>query len=361
MTEQPQEEDLGCGCLASFSSLASVALLVAFVGLSLYVHYTWYLHTPISDPDANETVVVIPSGASFDQASAQLEQVGLVKLPLYVKIYAVRDGLDSKLRAGTYSVPPGLTPIQLVDLLTTGGSDEQVRLTVPEGHTIYHVADRVEQLGLANRDVFLAEARNPELLKAHGIRGESVEGYLFPDTYFFRQGTSVRTILDRMIARHQQVWGEVTASVGQLLVDELSEQYSLDVHGFVTLASIIEREAIVHDERPIIARVFYNRFDRKMRLQSDPTCVYGPEIYDSKPTPALCRDPKSRYSTYVIPALPPGPIANPGRAALRAAIAPTTNPKKSGFLYFVARGDGSRRHTFSKTYKEHVKAVKGGP
>ncbi|MEL6181000.1 MAG: endolytic transglycosylase MltG, partial [Myxococcota bacterium] len=154
MTKSTQDEFPGCGCLAGPSSLISLVLLAACIGLSLYIHYTWYLHVPINGQDAGETLVVIPSGATFDQASEQLQQVGLVKLPFYLKLYAVREGLDSRLQAGTYNVPPGLTPVELLELFTVGGGDAQVRLTVQEGHTLYHIADRVEKLGLANREVF---------------------------------------------------------------------------------------------------------------------------------------------------------------------------------------------------------------
>lgn len=343
---------------ALLGALIALALCAVIAVGVVLAHYRSYTTSPIPHLDA-ERVVVISEGASFDTVVQELEAADLVTRPLYFKVLARRQQLDRRIKAGTYRIPAHTNPIDLLAMLAGGGADAQVKLTIPEGFNIYKIADRLEELGLANRMAFLDRVQSAELRRKYNLRhGDSLEGYLFPDTYLFRQGTSIDNIIDRMVQRHRAVWAELVEELGEDHIESLKTLHGLDQHGLMTLASIVEKETRSTRERPIIAQVFYNRLSRKMKLQTDPTCVYGPATYLDKPHPSSCRDKANRYSTYVIEGLPPGPIANPGRASLRAVLEPTTDAKHRDYLYFVTRADGSGRHTFSKTYKDHQKAIK---
>ncbi|MFB6373202.1 MAG: endolytic transglycosylase MltG, partial [Bradymonadaceae bacterium] len=177
--------------------------------------------------------------------------------------------------------------------------------------------------GLVGRDAFLQAARDRQLLEEFGIGGESFEGYLYPDTYRFAENTTAPHIVRRMHERWKGVWKTIKHEHAESL-GRLRQTYGFDRHDLVTLASLVEAETRLKSERPIVARVMLNRIDEGMRLQTDPTCVYGPDTYDKVPTPDLCNDPSNRYSTYVIDGLPPGPIGNPGRTSLAAALDPAT-------------------------------------
>lgn len=340
-----------------FGAVAAALVFALIAGTVVLAHYRSWTSSPIPHLDA-ERVVVVPEGASFDVVVRELEAADLVNRPLYFKVLARRAHLDRKIKAGTYRVPPQTTPTGLLTLLAGGGEDDQVRLTVPEGFNIYKIADRLDALGLANRTAFLERVQSAELRRKYNVRrGDSLEGYLFPDTYLLRKGTSIDAIIDRMVTRHREVWAELVEELGEDYLESFKSLHDIDHHGLITLASIVEKETRSARERPMIAQVFYNRLSRKMKLQTDPTCVYGPTTYLDKPHPSTCRDPANRYSTYVISGLPPGPIANPGRASLRAVLEPTKDEKHRDYLYFVARADGSGRHTFSKTYEDHQKAI----
>ncbi len=335
---------------------AVVFVLLAAAAAGIIVgHWNHYIRAPISALDAERTVVV-EEGQSWPQVIETLSKDGVVVWPLHFKALVRVRRMDQRLRPGRYILPPGITPEGVLARLTRSGPDGSYRLTVPEGFSMYRIADRVEAEGLASRAAFLKAATDKVLMKRLKVRGESFEGYLFPDTYFLPPGATPQVIITRMVKRHRQVWKKVLKDVGAKKVAALRKAHGLADPELITLASIVEKEAVVADERPIIARVFYNRLKKDMKLQTDPTCVYGPKIYTKKPSPKLCRDAKSRYSTYVIKGLPPGPIANPGRASMMSVLKPTTDKDKVDYLYFVARR-GGRRHTFSKTYEAHKKAI----
>ncbi len=336
------------------AGLMALGVILASV---LGVHYTRWASSPIPGL-AEERVVVIPQGVGFGGVMERLEDAHLISRPWYFRALARQEGVDRRVQPGTYRVPARTSPRGLLALLGGGGEDDQVRLVVPEGFNIFQLADRLEALGLANRERFLARVRDPELMARYGVTGDSLEGHLFPDTYLFRQGTSVDDLIDRMIQRHREIWAALLQEAGPGRLQALQATHGLSERDLLTLASLIEREAIVDAERPIIARVFYNRLARPMRLQTDPTCVYSEARYLEKPHPRSCKDPANRYSTYVIDGLPPGPIANPGRASLRAALWPSERPVHKNLYYFVARNDGTGRHAFSASYEDHLKATK---
>lgn len=326
---------------------------IVLVAAATAAHYHHWATTAAAD---QERVVSISRGAGFDAVMDELQSQGLIKNRLYFIALARVRKADRQVRAGEYVIPAGTSPPGVLAILTSRGRDGRVVLTVPEGFTIYHVADRVHELGLVERQDFLDYVQSPEAVAAHNIRGESLEGYLFPDTYFFAPGVSVESIVGRMVRQHDTVWTQAVGDAGPERMKILKRTHKLTRRQLVIMASVVEREAVVDEERPVIARVLLNRLDKGMRLQVDPTCTYGPDIYMAKASPALCKDASSRYSTYVIDGLPPGPIANPGRKSLEAVLMPTTKPDQLDYLYFVAKR-GGRTHTFSKTYEEHLAAI----
>jgi UPF0755 protein len=170
-----------------------------------------------------------------------------------------------------------------------------------------------------------------------------LEGDLAPNTYEFEEGSGPAEVFTQLAEAGSVMREELFAAPSAI-----KEQYT--EHEILTVASIVEREARVEDERPIVARVIYNRLDLGMKIQCDPTCVYGPTTYNQRPSPATCRSRQSTHSTYMLPALPPTPIAMPRRSSIDAALHPADDPD---VLYFAARMDGSRRHVFADTYEEH--------
>ncbi len=247
------------------------------------------------------------------------------------------------LQAGRVTLRADMRPPELAAALCRAERDDLVVVTFPEGETLWDVADRLDAAGVCDRDSFVAVATDPAFAAALGVPGESLEGFLFPDTWELERGAAPEAVARRMVSRADAVWAELAA-------EGSGAEGGLDRYGVITLASMIEREAALAEERPRIARVFLNRLREGMPLQSDPSCTYGPTTYRERPTRALCRDASSRWSTYVIRALPPTPIASPGRGAMEAVLRPDG---PSSELYFVSMEDGTGRHAFASTLAEH--------
>ncbi len=200
----------------------------------------------------------------------------------------------------------------------------------------------IEAAGLGRADDFLALCRDHSFINSLGLQEDSLEGYLFPETYNFPKGTPLKTIVKSMTDSFFDVWKKY---------DSPAKEAGLTRHEAITLASIVEKETGAAQERPLIAGVFHNRLKKGMRLQTDPTVVYGLKDFNGNITRAdLAAD--HPYNTYIIPALPPGPITNPGEAAIAAAV----KPAQVSYLYFVAKNDGT--HQFSNTLNEHNRAVR---
>lgn len=314
-------------------------MLCLALALGLGVWYWHYLVTP--SPGTGEAVVLIPRGAGVRTIGELLADQGLIEADVRFLLMARFSGLASRLRAGEYMIPRGLKPLEVLHLLALGKVVLH-RLTVQEGLTVEQIAALFSSRGWGGREDFITLSRDLRLIREMGLTATSLEGYLYPDTYTFsRQEFSEEFILRVMVKRFFQVWAEIEATA----------ETQLERHQVLTLASIVEKETGSAGERPLIARVFLNRLGRGMRLQSDPTVVYGVEGFSGRITRADLRR-ATPYNTYVIPALPPGPICNPGRAAMEAVL----QPAESGALYFVSRNDGT--HVFSKTLAEHNRAVR---
>jgi UPF0755 protein len=351
------ESNQGSSTAALWLRLSAVVLVLLMGGAGfVWAHYGAFVDAPILE-DGERVTLVIPEGTNWPDVVTRLEDASLVRNKTYFEYWTRSRGLPARAKAGVYELHGPMTIEKLAEALEEGGKVEEVRLTFPEGFTIFHIADRVEKAGLADRDAFLRVARDEDQLAEAGIDGESFEGYLFPDTYRFLKGTPPEKVVARMHERWKEVWGELEEN-HRAELKELKQNFNFDRHDVVTLASIVEKESSSNSERDLISRVFLNRIDRGMRLQTDPTCVYGEDTYLEVPSPEFCKDRMNRYSTYVIDGLPPGPISNPGRDSLEAAIAPAEGEAAQKYLFFVARRDGSNTHYFSETYREHRRAIR---
>jgi len=296
-------------------------------------------YEPVS-MDAPEKVVVIPEGSSLKGIAEILASEGLIN---NVTMFNILSRLHKKknLKAGEYSLSASMSPLEILSIMNSGRVVQR-KLTIPEGLTIYQTADLLEQNGWIEKSSFLRYCSDPEILSYWNIQGPTTEGYLFPETYFFSKGISQRQVLDIMI---KQFWKVFT----QEMIDKAKE-LNFTVHEIVTLASLIEKETALAEEKPLVSAVFHNRLKERIPLQCDPTVIYGIKDFDGNLTK---RDlvTNTPYNTYTKPGLPPGPIANPGLDSLKAALYPA--PVK--YRYFVSKNDGT--HIFSETLRQHNRAV----
>ncbi len=265
----------------------------------------------------------------------------MIKNSSFFVYFGKSKSADRKVHAGEYELNPGMTPAEILAILLNGHVVLHP-LTIPEGLTMVQVAELASQDGLTDRVEFLRLAKDRAFIGSLGIKAETLEGYLYPDTYKFPRGVKTREVLVAMVEQLKEV-------VGSDLLARMQE-LKMTMHDVLTLASVIEKETGAGSERPEISAVFHNRLKKHIPLQSDPTVIYGLPAFDGNLHKKDLSSP-SPYNTYRVQGLPPGPIANPGIQAIRA----TLYPSDSRSLYFVSRNDGT--HQFSATLIEHNKAV----
>ncbi|MCA9719425.1 MAG: endolytic transglycosylase MltG, partial [Myxococcales bacterium] len=310
----------------------------------------------------------VPRGASLTEVMRRLIAAGVLPEDeaLWFKVFVLHRGAAGKITAGEHHVRGDMTPEELLAELIRAQPSREVRVTIPEGRHTLEVAQLLADAGLGARDELVAAMRDPALLESLGVEASSAEGYLFPDTYKFKLGTAPEDVIRRLVRHHQQVYADLRRRHRDAAA-ALEKEFGWGDHEIVTFASLIEKETAARHERPRIASVFYNRLRfrnfQPKRLETDPTIIYGCTVPVEKS--AACqqfegrirrihlRDPDNPYNTYTHEGLPPGPITNPGRAALEAVLA----PEKTRFLFFVAKNDGSGMHKFSKSRAEHEAAV----
>jgi len=287
------------------------------------------------------TRVVIPPGATFRVAADSLHRAGIVGSTRLFRLYASMSGHDRRIRAGTYVMSRGMSWPAVVSALTHGTGLIRT-VTIPEGYAIADIAPLLARTLGVEEDSVLAATRDSAMRERLDVPTPTLEGYLFPDTYSFPDGTSGRAAVETMVKRFERVW--------QPEWDAKLEQMALSRHDIVTLASIVEKEAKLPAERPVIAAVYLNRLRIGMKLQADPTVQYALGRHSAR---LFYKDLRvdSPYNTYEHVGLPPGPIASPGRASLVAAIEPAAVP----YRYFVAHPDG--HHEFHVDYQSHERAV----
>jgi UPF0755 protein len=317
--------------------VAGAAAAAALAGAgSIYVA----LHRP-GPPLAGPVTVSITEGTRFADIAAQLAREGVLRTPRLLTVWARLTGKDRVVHWGEYLITTPLSPLEILARVT-GPPDPLHTITIPEGRTVRDVVVALAAAGFGSEESFTCLLDDPAFLAAEDLPPEGAEGYLFPDTYAFPLATPQERILRTMIRRFREVFRP------ELQLRAL--RLGLTVEQAVVLASLIEAETARPEERPLVAAVFLNRLRRGMPLQSDPTVLYGRPRSDRTITTADLRRP-TPYNTYTIEGLPPTPIANPGRAALEAAV----DPAPVDYLYFVARGDGT--HAFSATLAAHNAAV----
>jgi len=275
------------------------------------------------------------------QVAHALEEQGLIRDARAARWLARFEDLSSKLKVGEYELSRAQSTREILETLAVGRVQTHA-VVIPEGLRAVEIAMRLDAAGLADRDAFLEIVTDPAAARERGLDAASLEGYLFPDTYRFARGLPAAAVVDAMVDEFKAVYREL---------EPLVERQDLSMHELVTLASIVEKETGAPDERPLIAAVFLNRLKRRMRLETDPTVIYGVEDFDGNLRKVHLLDESNPYNTYKIPGLPPGPIASPGRDALEAVLEPADSP----YLFFVSRNDGT--HVFSKSYAEHERAV----
>jgi UPF0755 protein len=312
------------------------------LGVAAYQAIRW-AEGPVIPTEAHppSKVVVIPDGATFQHVASLLERERLIKSSTVFVLFGKSQSADRKIHAGEYELNPGMTPAEILAKLISG----QVllhALTFPEGLTIAQIADAASQQGLTDREEFLRLAKDRTFIASLGIKAETLEGYLYPDTYKFPRPIKARELLVAMVEQLKQ-------AIGPALLTRMHEM-KMTTHEVLTLASVIEKETGSGSERPEISAVFHNRLKKHIPLQSDPTVIYGLPAFDGNLHKKDLSSP-SPYNTYRVQGLPPGPIASPGIQAIRA----TLYPSDSHSLYFVSRNDGT--HQFSATLIEHNKAV----
>jgi UPF0755 protein len=296
---------------------------------------------PVAPPGAATAVFEVAPGESLARVAEKLERAGLLRDARVAAGWARLHGFAARLRAGEYALSPSMRPLDLFDLIASGHV-VTYPVVVPEGFTAAEIGSRLESSGLADAAAFVSLARDPAFAQELGVPDSTLEGYLFPETYRFPRRPDPREVARTMVAQFFEIWRTLAPA---------AERRGLSLHQVVTLASIVEKETGVPAERPLIASVFANRLARGMRLESDPTVIYGIPAFDGNLRRRDLDDGSNVYNTYRIAGLPPGPIASPGAESLRAVV----EPAESDYLYFVSRNDGT--HVFSRTYAEHVAAV----
>jgi UPF0755 protein len=344
-----------------------MAATIAVVGIILLVGYG-----KLGGPERPSAVEIDwPANAGPDQAAAILAAAGLVRGEGAMAMFLRASGGTGDFVPGPHLLPSGATPWELRRMLSRAPDRPTARVTIPEGFHRFDIAARLEKLHVTGRRAFIAASADQGLLDKLGIeRGftagtESAEGYLFPATYDLPKDSDPREVVTRLVKEGDRRWEALLASRRDGF-EALRSTLGWGRREVLTLASLVEKEAAVEEERPLIASVFLNRLLEPSfmpkRLQSDPTSAYGcvafPEEapscagFSGKVTPAMNQDAKNRYSTYVRQGLPPGPIANPGARSIEAVLSPAATK----YLYFVATGAG--RHTFSETLEAHNEAIR---
>ncbi len=321
-----------------------LTLIVAIAAGCLFFGYQ-LLKTPVS-ADKTEMIFEVAPGESVTSVARELQDKNLVRNASVFLFYSRFTNQSSKIKVGEYSLNQAMTPDEILSVLVSGKSIAR-SLTVVEGLTLFDIGTILEKSGIGTRQEFFALAQDKAFIKS--LLGEelsSLEGYLFPETYKFTKFESLKSILTQMVRRFLVVWKEI---------EPFAKEMNWSRNQVVTFASIVEKETGSAADRPLVSSVFHNRLDKKMRLQTDPTVLYGMAVklgyMPNNITKSDLLTP-TPYNSYTMSGLPPTPISNPGKESLFAAV----KPSASKFLYFVSRNDGTT--VFSETLEKHNSAVK---
>jgi UPF0755 protein len=322
--------------------IALVLSLVLIAGIALTTIVMWF--KPYKDYSDNEKFVLIPRGATTSEIAGQLEREGIIRHRVWFLGYMRVVQKSRPLQAGEYRFDEPISVAQVSHKLIYGLVFYH-QITVPEGYSQFEILELLQQEGFANPATFRFAMAQTQLVSDLAPSLKDLEGFLFPDTYRFTRGANASEIVRTMVDRFRQVYYQELESA--------IKQSSLNLRQVITLASLIEKETAIDEERELVSAVFHNRLAKRIPLQCDPTVIYAArlkgnfrgEIYQSD------LESKSPYNTYQNVGLPPGPIANPGVPSIKAAL----NPAKVNYLYFVSNNQGG--HVFSATLDEHNRAV----
>jgi UPF0755 protein len=312
----------------------------------------------------HQVQVSVEKGTSLREIARRLSDQEVIEHPSWFRFYAGQRGAAQKIKTGHYTFTSQMSPREILERLEKGTPVEQVLVTLPEGKNLLEVAEILDRAGVAPRAELERLARDPHFVEAQGISGPTLEGYLFPDTYYWKPATPAAQVLEKLVTKTKDELRKLKAQHPDG-VAALRKSYAFGDREILIMASLVEKETARPEERPRIAGLFLNRLRLKTfiphLLQTDPTIVYGCTVPLHKS--AACKkfqgrirrgqldDPDNPYNTYTHDGLPPGPISNPGRAAILAVLKPDDTP----YLYFVSKNDGT--HYFSRTRAEHEAAV----
>ncbi len=318
-----------------------LTFLLATATLTIMIHFYIALFVPPMKEKAWKEVQVT-EGMSFKSIAGTLQKEGVIRYRGYFEIIGRLQGISRKVRVGYYGLNTNMSMWEVLEALRKGKIIEY-EVVVPEGYSLYQIGWTLSKTPLiSDPQQFIKLAKDKDFVHSLGIDADTLEGYLFPDTYYLPKGIKLEDIAKKMVLRYQAVFDDsYRARAKEIGLTELQ---------VITLASIIEKEAKVSSERKLVSAVYHNRLKKGMRLQADPTAVYGTKAWITRVTSKDLKR-KSPYNTYLHKGLPPGPIANPGQGAILAAL----YPEPVDYLFFVAQGDGS--HYFSNDYGTHAKAV----
>lgn len=324
--------------------MKKLMLLISFLVLFLMACDTTAMREPV-DPNQTESVLItVPSGATTTSIGKILMAEDLIQSENVFKIASKELGADGKMKAGDYRLSQAMSTDEIIEILLEGRVERNTfTFTIPEGFEIRQIVDRLESLGVINRELFMDALVSGDYDYEFLEDPSNLEGYLFPDTYEMSVGASEKEIINRMLSRFDEVFTEAYY--------ERTEALGLTVNQLVTLASIVEREAQAKEEFPIVASVFHNRIESGMMLQSCATVQF---ILGERKERLSYDDIaiESPFNTYINNGLPPSPIASPGKLALESAL----YPDETDYLYFVVKKGGNGTHVFSETLDQHNKA-----
>lgn len=332
--------------------LSTTAIFAVSISMALAFFGYQFLHTGISS-DSTEVLFDVNPGQSMPAVAANLENAKLVKSAKLFQWYSRYRGMNPKLKRGEYALNAAMTPDEILAVITSGKSVAR-NFTVPEGLNMWDIAELLEKNNYGTKQEALALFRDREFIQSLlGENLDSLEGYLFPETYKVTKFDSQKDIVIQMVRRFLTVYAEIQPDI--TVFKQAFPQRRWSRNQLVTFASIVEKETGAKEERPLVSSVFHNRLDKNMRLQTDPTVLYGVALVRGQMPKNITRNDlltPTRHNTYTNYGLPPTPISNPGKEALLAAM----KPRPSKYLYFVSHNDGT--HRFSENLEAHNAAVK---
>lgn len=324
-----------------FVPALAVLILVLMTAFGVRTYLSLYPTMRPRYRDTGPRVVEIKRDTGSSAIADLLKERGIIQDRFLFVLFTMLRGSSQQLKAGEYEFSSSMGLLDVIRILEQGRVLVH-KVTIPEGSTVWQIASLLDAEGLVDKEQFLELVMDSSMATYYVPEASTLEGFLFPDTYHFIKGIDPEDIVEDIVERF---FREITREH-----ERRAEELGMSLYEIVTLASIIEKEAVLDREKPIIAGVFYNRLRRGMRLQADPTVLYG-RTHRGRIRQRDLRA-KHPYNTYLRNGLPPGPIANPGAEALRAAL----YPARVSYLYFVSKNDGT--HYFSRTLREHQRAVR---